>query len=83
MQIETTLDCGALGEIDVIVHFDYQPREEAVMNPIEDAEPGCAEAADISSIIGSIAGIQLDLRFATLEHDIGTLETECLESVNG
>lgn len=81
MQIATTLDCGAIDEIEVIVYFDYQPFEAAVMNPIEDAEPGCAESAEISSVTAEIGGVQVELLPLITAYDINELETECKESV--
>ena len=83
MQIATTLDCGAIDELDVIVYWDHQPYEAAVLNPIEDAEPGCAESAEISSVTTEIGGVQVELLPLITAYDVNELETECLESLNG
>jgi len=83
MQIETTLDCGAIDEIDVIVYWDHQPFEAAVLNPIDDAEPGCAESAEIHSVTAKFGGVNVDIMNLITAYDLGELETECLERLNG
>jgi len=45
------IDLGEAGEVEVEVSYDYQPYEAPVMNPIDEAHPGCAESAEINSIV--------------------------------
>ena len=49
-QFRTEIETEVLGELDASISFDYQPAEPAVMNPIEDAYPGCAEEFSVTSL---------------------------------
>jgi hypothetical protein len=39
------LELGPLGEVEVLVHYDYQPKE-----PMTREDPGCDEGADINGV---------------------------------
>ena len=83
MKFDTYISCGILGEeLPASVYFDYEPAEEAVLYPIDDAYPGCAESADIHSIVVSINGYAVEVLPLIDEIDLGELEEECLEAYN-
>ena len=81
MQFTHTLDCGDIGEIDATVSFDYEPAEEMVMYPNEDAHPGCAEMATVTSVMGTINNIYMELLPLLSEEVIELLAEAALESM--
>ena len=52
MTTEThTIDFGSLGEIDVVVEFDYQPEERPVLGGLpENCHPGCSAELTINQV---------------------------------
>ena len=79
--VKTHLDCGALGELDVIVQFDHEPFESTVIHPADDAYEGCAESAEITSVIAILDDIEVQLMDKIAAYDISLLEEVCLESL--
>ncbi len=70
---------GMNDEIAIVCHFDYEPAEPEVLHPIEDAYPGCAECATISSVHFNING---NLSYVTGLIDevfMAELEEACLD----
>ena len=60
-------------EIEVEIHYDFQPEEKEVLHPNEDAHPGCPASVSLNSadigetdILGELDGGQQQ----TLEDDI-------------
>ena len=81
--VKTYLDCGALGELDVIVQFDHQPFEPTVIHPVDDAYEGCAESAEITSVIAILDGIEVQIMDKIAAYDISLLEEAAMESLDG
>lgn len=48
--IEVENDNGDFDEIELLVHFDYQPEEPKILNPPDHADPGCREACFITEV---------------------------------
>ncbi len=65
---------GMAEEIDLVIDYDYEPAEPEVLHPIEDAYPGCAECATISSVMFNIGGV-----FSTVTDIIDQSFMEVLE----
>ena len=49
-KFSTEVETEILGELQAKIEFDYQPAEPAVLNPIEDAYPGCDEEFSVTSL---------------------------------
>ncbi len=50
MEFSTHYELGDLGEVPLLVEFDYQRAEKKVLYPADKAEEGCAESAEITSV---------------------------------
>ena len=81
-QFQTDLDCEFLGEISASVYFDYTPAEPAIMNPIDKAEPGCAEEADVTCVEILINGTTCDVMEMIPEFYVSELEERAIEFIN-
>lgn len=79
-QIAATVDAGALGELSILIHGDYQPRE-----PQTHSEPGCPESFDITDAT-FLDGAPIHEPFKTrlMNHLTGSLwdwEQACLDEL--
>jgi len=81
MNYETTIEAGLFEEFEAKIEFDYQPKEEQVLYPVEDAYPGCAEAANITSVEIFVGGAWVETLSSLSTFAIDELETECLENL--
>ncbi len=70
---------GMKEEIALVCHYDYEPEEPAVYYPVDDAYPGCAEAAVISQVCFNIAGSFSDVTGMIDDEFMAELEEACLE----
>ena len=69
-------------KVSATVYFDYQPREEAVMNPIELAEPGCDEEASITDVTITIEGIKMSVLSLMPSFYVTELEERAIAWIN-
>ena len=69
---------GMADEIDLVIDYDYEPAEPQVLHPIEDAYPGCAECATISSVMFNIKGRFSDVTDIIDQGFMEVLEDYCL-----
>lgn len=68
-------------EKELRIEFDYQPFEEQILYPIDDAYPGCPEAAMIVSVDVWIGDGWIDILESLSPDAISRLEEECLENL--
>ena len=64
-------------EIEILVHFDYQPEEKEVIWPIDEAYPGCPESVTINSIYVN----QAEITSLFSAEMMSGIEDEILESM--
>ena len=80
MQLQTEIDAEYLGELSIQIEYDYQPSEERQDNPDHPRfGPGCAEDADITSVIALIDGAYIQVMGIIPEFYMKLLEEKCLE----
>jgi hypothetical protein len=65
--------------VALVIDYDYEPSEPAILHG-DDAYPGCAENAVISSVQLSIHGLFLPLKFLISESLEELLVEACLEN---
>jgi len=72
-----------LEEIALVIDYDYQPEEPEVFYPVDDAEPGWPEEAQISSVCFNINGNFSDITGLISDEFMTELEAVCLEDFRG
>jgi hypothetical protein len=79
--MKTVLDCGALGELDVVVEYEYSPAEKPDYEEGHMTYPGCDECYEITSVKAVIDTETVELLPLISEWDVNQLEIECKESM--
>jgi len=73
---------NGLKEVALEISYDYQPEEETVLYPVDDAYEGCAEKAMISSVCMNIRGNLTDITRMITDDFMRELEEFALEDHN-
>jgi hypothetical protein len=79
MKFETTLDCGAIDQLDVTVDCDFEKGQKLIINPIEEAQEGIPDYFIINSVTAVIDSETVELLPLITEYDINQLEIEAGE----
>ena len=81
--VKTYLDCGAIGEVEVTVFFDFDKGQKLIINPIEEAQEGIPPHVIINEVTATIDNELVNLLPLINDCDCSILEETAMESLDG